>query len=1093
MLKISVIMPVYNMEKYLSQALESLINQTLEDIEIICIDDCSTDNSLKILKKYAARDKRIILLEQKENLGQGIARNRALDIAKGEYIMCLDPDDWLELDACEICYNQISKNQNDFVIFNHRSFYQKTGEYKQAEYTMEPFSDVMDCPNIELKNVKRNFIKQGGISCNKIYSRKFLNDNNIRYGTLRMGEDGVVFIKCIAYAKTISIINKVLYNRRIHDNNTIVRPDFKYGTLVAEKSMYEEIKKHNIDKNLFNFYLEKYMFKVVSSYKRYAKQKKLNIKDYYEKIREMASFLYNNENLSDLKASEYYEPFMEFVNETFSEYILKTCIRQGNCTGCSACYNICSVGAITMQENTEGFIEPAINKNKCTNCGLCTKTCPAMNPEYKNDKTPPCFGYMADDETRKQSSSGGVFLVLANQFIKEGGYVAGAVWTDDWRVKHIVSNRIEDIDKMKKSKYLQSEIGGCYKEIKKLLDNKEKVLFTGTPCQVAGLKSYLRKDYQNLYSLDILCHGVPNAKVFHKYLKENYNFNEIKDIDFRDKEKNGWGVTLKIDKGDSADYYRFEENPYTNLFLKNINLRECCGSCMFNKLPRQGDLTIADFWGIEKKYNDGFGISLVLQNNNQQGKELIKYLKKHSKLFMKRDLKKVCKRSINICGPIKPSKNREKFFETLDEISIEEANNRYVNDKCDYLIVNMWDSIYNYGACLTAWALQEIVQSFGFTTKLLDNGVRTQKDWYKNSFMENFSKKYLDTTNVRKIIEGQKTPLCSNVKGAIAGSDQVFGVKTHGNKKKFMLNFLDKNCRKIAISASFGRDKNEYLAHKNITPEYREYAQMCFNSFDYLSCREFSGREIFKDVYNLDSDVIIDPIFLLEKDKYNKLIENSSRIGENKIVIYVLDENEEYEKAYEYIKNKLNLPIEKIKRQSNDYSVEDYLRLIKECSLFITDSFHGACFAIIFHRPFFCVGNKERGFTRFETLIELFNVKNNIITSINDIYNVDLLYCPDYSVINKTIDTLRKQNLETIKRVLLENYSNNKNAQKNKELLEEFNKKLETKKQTIPKENKSVVKFKYLKYRILSNITLGEKREYYNNKRKKYKKLAKQI
>ncbi len=416
------------------------------------------------------------------------------------------------------------------------------------------------------------------------------------------------------------------------------------------------------------------------------------------------------------------------------------------------------------------------------------------------------------------------------------------------------------------------------------------------------------------------------------------------------------------------------------------------------------------------------------------------------------------------------------------------------DDKCDYLIVNMWYSKFNYGACITAWALQELIQSYGLTTRLLDTGVQAKKDWYKNSFTENFSNKYLDTTNIHNIKEYIECDLCKNIKGAIAGSDQIFGVNTHKNMKKYMLNFLDKNCRKIAFSPSFGRDKKEYLAHENITPKYKEYAQLCFNSFDYLSCREFSGKEIFKDVYNLDADVMIDPVFLLNKEKYNELIEKSSKTGKNKIVTYVLDENEEYEKAYEYIKNKLNLPVEKIARETNEYSVEDFLKLINECSLLITDSFHGACFAIIFNKPFLCVGNRKRGFTRFETLIQLFDVDKNILTSINDVYNTDnLLQSPNYSLINQTIDEERKKNTDIIKKVLFENYSNNPNAERNKEILEEYNNKIKNQDNIEIKEKPSTIKFKYLKYKILSKITFGQTKEYYEEKKKKFKSLVKTI
>ena len=244
------------------------------------------------------------------------------------------------------------------------------------------------------------------------------------------------------------------------------------------------------------------------------------------------------------------------------------------CSGCGACYNACPTNAISMQQNEEGFLYPVVDETKCSNCGLCKNICPVINLTYKNKSIPKCYAFKATNKIRQKSTSGGAFAVLAKHFIENEGYVAGAIWTDDFLVKHIVSNKIEDIEKMKKSKYLQSEIGDCYKKIKQLLESNIKVLFSGTPCQVAGLKAYLKKDYDNLFSLDLVCHGVPSSKVFQKYLQELLDNNEqILSFDFRHKKKNSDYKNTNIN---NTNYVKIITN-------KKIN-EECYSNNSFTKL-----------------------------------------------------------------------------------------------------------------------------------------------------------------------------------------------------------------------------------------------------------------------------------------------------------------------------------------------------------------------------------------------------------------------------------------------------------------------------------------------------------------------------
>ena len=218
-IKISIILAVYNVEKYLRQALDSLVNQTLKEIEIICVDDCSTDNSYEILQEYARKDNRFVILKQEENQGPGAARNRGLDIAKGEYVMILDPDDWYELDACELCYNQITQNRNDVVLFGYNKYFEEKDLFKPINQMLTPFKPIIKQAQIKLDDVNKNHI----VSCYTwaaIYDRKLLEKHNIRYINCRNFEDHVFYIKTIIFADNISILGKFLYNYRIRENSS---------------------------------------------------------------------------------------------------------------------------------------------------------------------------------------------------------------------------------------------------------------------------------------------------------------------------------------------------------------------------------------------------------------------------------------------------------------------------------------------------------------------------------------------------------------------------------------------------------------------------------------------------------------------------------------------------------------------------------------------------------------------------------------------------------------------------------------------------------------------------------------------------------
>lgn len=339
-----------------------------------------------------------------------------------------------------------------------------------------------------------------------------------------------------------------------------------------------------------------------------------------------------------------------------------------DCCGCMACVQRCPKHCISMKEDEEGFLYPVFDENICIDCGLCEKVCPRLNHSKPISPIEVLAVKNCNEAERMASSSGGVFIALAKEVLSQGGIVFGAIFDENWEVKHTYAETLEDVKPMMGSKYLQSRIGNCYQEAEKFLKEGRQVLFTGTHCQITGLHRFLRKTYPNLLSVDILCHGVPSPGVWRKYLAEishkithteNYkkgigtSFTPqpiISDIEFRDKELKGWKQYSIVIKGKSsiandkssilyADTHNM--NVYMRGFLADIYLRPSCYNCKCKNGVSHSDLTIADFWGINclmPDFDDDKGTGLVLINT-EKGKNIFDCLNMESRKSNLSDVK----------------------------------------------------------------------------------------------------------------------------------------------------------------------------------------------------------------------------------------------------------------------------------------------------------------------------------------------------------------------------------------------------------------------------------------------------------------------
>lgn len=355
--------------------------------------------------------------------------------------------------------------------------------------------------------------------------------------------------------------------------------------------------------------------------------------------------------------------------------------QASDCCGCSACAQKCPKQCLTMHPDKDGFLFPEVVNDTCIDCGLCSKVCPLENKVTSNT-APKFYGaYNVNTMDIKNSSSGAIYPALGKWIIAQGGVVFGASLDEKHNLYHIATSAEEEFVKTLGSKYFQSDIKETYKECKADLDSGKLVLFTGTPCQIHGLKCFLRKDYQNLYTADVICHGVPSSKMFNAYVAylEKKHQAELIDINFRDKKRNGWSITLrytmKYPNGKVKDYYLISKlSEYFMAFLSGSIARESCYSCPFSSLDRPGDITMGDFWGYQKKRPDlkhEDGLSLII-SNTQKGSELIEILSKNGIAFNEVD--ELCVKASenkNLYFPTKRPEIRDKVYNELEHEGFE--------------------------------------------------------------------------------------------------------------------------------------------------------------------------------------------------------------------------------------------------------------------------------------------------------------------------------------------------------------------------------------------------------------------------------------
>lgn len=696
-------------------------------------------------------------------------------------------------------------------------------------------------------------------------------------------------------------------------------------------------------------------------------------------------------------------------------------LSDNSCTGCGACANTCPFDAITMVMNEKGFYVPFVDKEMCVNCGKCVSVCPVLNPRYVNESEPECYAVCASDSIRKNSSSGGAFGVFAEKILDEKGIVCGAAMgKDNVHTFHKCISDKSDLMNLQKAKYVQSDTGHVYKEIKQYLDRGEKVLFSGCPCQVAGLKNYLDTDYGNLITLDLICHGTPSQKVLKKYIESSEKrLGRIKRIDFRAKDPEGeqnWNrsVTIRLDYENGSEYQERNKSPYLNAFLKLVSINEVCGKCLFARLPRQGDISIGDYWGIEKfdeSLNDGRGTSVLLINN-KKGAEFLRAVRGKWTKLRKTPIDVAISGNRQIVASSVVNDRQQRFFDILDKYEFNKAVDYGLNRRFDIGYVGWWYG-ENYGSVLTNFALHEVLtKELGKTVLMLQ--YPGNNDY--NTRAMRFALKHYDMSMSRKLDE--YASLNWHCEKFVLGSDQLWNrycIQDTGYH--FFLDFVEKNKIKIAYATSFGHSESFFTDQEKIT------VSQLMHEFECISVREEDGVEICRNDFGVKAELMIDPVFLCDKKIYDSVAMEADQLcKEPYIFAYILNATEEKREALRALGKKINMKYivlldgqaedkEAQKKLMGDRNVlseveiEQWMRLMMEAGFVYTDSFHGTCFALIYHKNFCTIKNKKRGNSRFESLLKMMHLEERLIEE-QDIKKNALLLLEQGNIDYEKVDIL---------------------------------------------------------------------------------------
>ncbi len=706
--------------------------------------------------------------------------------------------------------------------------------------------------------------------------------------------------------------------------------------------------------------------------------------------------------------------------------MIDSVVNDRKCTGCYSCKDACAVGAIELKENADGFREAQVNEELCVKCGKCQTVCPVLHREERDAFDVESYAFRADDAVRKVSSSGGLISVAALVVLGAGGKVCGVELGADVCARYIVIDKQEDLEKIRGSKYLQADASGIYNQVKDLLQAGQTVLFVGLPCQVAGLYNHVKDcDQTNLYTIDLLCHGTPSDKVVKEWLKEISKERTVQKISFRLKDTDWNCNAIQVDFTDGSSYKADVSDDYfEKLFHYNVSLRETCYECSFAEFPRRGDISTGDFHGLENCSgieDDHKGTSVIFVNSS-----------KGQQLFEKMAKKDVWLKGIPVAASdvnrihtsIDKNPCRERFFRLLnnEKYDFGTASQMALERKYDIGVVGI-PTVENHGSNLSYYALYRTLKHMGYEVLMVE---RPKSAWWgphENPII--FQENPYDDGDLCDLFGNrlQMQKVNDYADTFILGSDQLWYEGLYACFDKFcFLDYINQNKKKITYAASFGR------SHYGATKEEKAEAAFFVQGIDSISVREQSAVDLCKAEWDVDAEVVLDPVFLCPTEEYVKLTEKAKKAPyEHYIATYILDPSLEKQRIVERIAAQLDLPVINMTDVINveekcagwglpterEVSNEDWLARIKESDFFVTDSFHGSCFAIIFEKEFLAIGNEYRGIDRFTEILGKVKLESRLVLDTDDtVIDERLKEKIDYQPVREALQIAKQKSVE---------------------------------------------------------------------------------
>ena len=711
------------------------------------------------------------------------------------------------------------------------------------------------------------------------------------------------------------------------------------------------------------------------------------------------------------------------------------------CNGCLACVDACPFDAFSVGQDKQGYYQPDIIADKCTDCGLCVRICPAVIlPETHNTDSPTCYSFVTSDPDLLQaSSSGGIFGVLAHEMFRRGGKVVGVAWEPDWSARFVMIDSEDEMPRLHKSKYLQPQADGIYRQVRDTLAGGVPVLFCGLPCHVSGLRAFLKKRYDNLVAVELLCSHAPSSKYFQQYVQEDWKQDNITAYEFRHKEPlDGFrcdAIAVRLPDGSTKRRTTVQQDLYQAMYHPKLMIGEHCLGCRFAGFPRGADLTIGDFWGIENQNPDQEfrnGISLVLSHNSR-GQEFLDASTNGQSELVERPLPWMGgngRGDLTTEAPFGTPAFHALFPHQGFRQSARKALRVQHDHKWDIGLVGASMAV-NFGASLTYFALQSLLTQLGHTVLMIDRPMSAEAWDFAPEMYRRQPWFYRAPSFPTRQHMRQLNDYCDQF---MVGSDQHW----HPNLVRVwdqltLLDFVAPDRKKIAVAASFGHDSFD------ASLATRQKMQDALSRFDALSFREASGVRLAEQEFGVRGDFVLDPVFCLGPDPFLELArpEIESTRGSSGLVSYFLNPSRaKADMAYRLARS-LDLKPMFFSELEPIYShdglrrkwdvdvtrgtIEDRIASLATADFIITDSFHGMCFAVLLKKPFVAVTNKERGIARFQSIADLLNLHGRLVSedAIKNVTSADpYLSIKDIQSSDKTLAKESERSIQWIRTAL---------------------------------------------------------------------------